>query len=150
MPARTCRREVWSGGPRRTVGLRRGAISLVGANAGTQESTERRKSERAEWSNDDGPSLVAHDSIASVDRSHERHDERTPEADLDLRISIRTHLLSAVELPGWVPYGFGLIEIAVGWPWSRWVGVVAIALGLFDHARGVTSAWRDPSMSPPA
>ena len=59
-------------------------------------------------------------------------------------------LLSVDEIPGWVLYGFGLVEIAAGWPWSRRVGVIAIILGLFDHGRGVARAWRTASAFPPA
>jgi hypothetical protein len=61
----------------------------------------------------------------------------------------KERLLSLAEIPGWVLYGFGIVEIAAGWPWSRWVGVIAIILGLFDHARGVDRAWRGAS-APPA
>jgi len=53
----------------------------------------------------------------------------------------RRRLLSVEELPGWILYVFGIVELIAGWPWARGVGAVAIALGFLDHARGVWRAW---------
>jgi uncharacterized membrane protein len=61
----------------------------------------------------------------------------------DRWVIAKRRLFSFDELPGWFLYAFGVVEIVTAWPWPRPVGVVAIALGLFDHARGVRRAWRE-------
>jgi hypothetical protein len=61
----------------------------------------------------------------------------------DKWVLARRRLFSFEELPGWFLYAFGIVELVAAWPWPRPVGVVAIALGLFDHVAGVRRAWRE-------
>jgi len=57
-------------------------------------------------------------------------------------LAVKSRLFSVNEAPGWALYLFGLLELIWAWPWPRFVGVIAVGLGLFDHARGVQRALR--------